>query len=78
MANKNEQPYFQPHATAQKFLTEQEMDGLIAAHAPLISEGKLAYGNTDLTIDWPTAESYLSIYPGNTPVNISCSRMPSA
>jgi PKHD-type hydroxylase len=51
MAKENEQePYFQPHATAQQFLTENEMDLLIAEHAPLIAEGKLAYGNTDPTI----------------------------
>jgi len=47
---KEEQPYFQPHATAQKFLTEQEMDGLIAEHAAFVAEGKLAYGHTDPTI----------------------------
>jgi PKHD-type hydroxylase len=52
MATQKEQelPYFQPYATAQKFLTEHEMDGLIADHAPLVAEGKLAYGNTDPNI----------------------------
>jgi predicted 2-oxoglutarate/Fe(II)-dependent dioxygenase YbiX len=47
---KEEQPYFQPHATAQKFLTDAEMDRLIAEHAPIVAEGKLAYGHTDPTI----------------------------
>jgi hypothetical protein len=47
---KEEQPYFQPHATAQKFLTEQEMDGLIAEHAAFVAEGKLAYGHTTAPI----------------------------
>jgi predicted 2-oxoglutarate/Fe(II)-dependent dioxygenase YbiX len=47
---KQELPFFQPFATAEKILTEQEMDRLIADHAPLVSEGKLAIGNTDPSI----------------------------
>ena len=52
MANQKEQelPYFQPYATAQQFLTANEMDLLIADHGPLVAEGKLAYGNTDASI----------------------------
>ena len=47
---KQELPLFQPFATAQTFLTAEEMDRLIAEHAPLLSEGKLGFGNTDATI----------------------------
>lgn len=47
---KQELPLFQPFATAQGFLTEQEMDRLIADHAPLLSEGRLGFGNSDAAI----------------------------
>ncbi|HEU4617166.1 MAG TPA: 2OG-Fe(II) oxygenase [Gammaproteobacteria bacterium] len=43
-------PLFQPFATAQGLLTEQEMDRLIADHAPLLSEGRLGFGNTNPAI----------------------------
>lgn len=29
-----------------------------------------AHGEADLTLDWPTVESYLSLFPGRTPVNV--------
>jgi PKHD-type hydroxylase len=38
---------FQPYATAQNFLSPQEMDSLIAEHAALVTEGTLGHGNTD-------------------------------
>jgi PKHD-type hydroxylase len=38
---------FQPYATALNFLNAQEMDWLITEHAPLVTEGKLSYGNTN-------------------------------
>jgi len=41
---------FQPYATAQNFLSAQEMDWLIAEHAPLLTEGTLSFGNTDSTL----------------------------
>lgn len=47
---ERELPIFQPYATAQNFLSAQEMDRLIADHAPLVSEGKLSYGNTNATL----------------------------
>lgn len=47
---EQELPYFQPFATAQKFLADHEMDALIAEHAPSIQEGRLGFGNTDATI----------------------------
>ena len=52
MAAEKEQelPLFQPFATAQAFLSVQEMDRLIADHAPLLSAGKLGLGNTNATI----------------------------
>ena len=31
---------------------------------------QFAYGDTDLSFDWPTAESYLDLFPGNTPANV--------
>lgn len=40
-------PVFQPYATAQGFLTDAEMDWLIAEHVMSLSEGKLAFGNSD-------------------------------
>jgi PKHD-type hydroxylase len=40
-------PYFQPYATAQGFLTDEEMDRLIAEHLPALAEGKLGFGGTD-------------------------------
>jgi PKHD-type hydroxylase len=52
MAQAHEQalPFFQPFATAQGFLSEPEMDRLIAEHVPLLAEGKLGPGNTDSQI----------------------------
>jgi PKHD-type hydroxylase len=52
MARAHEQalPFFQPFATAQGFLSEQEMDRLIAAHLPLLAEGRLGPGNTNSSI----------------------------
>ena len=41
---------FQPYATAQDFLSAQEMDRLIAEHAPRVAEAKLSYGNTDANL----------------------------
>jgi predicted 2-oxoglutarate/Fe(II)-dependent dioxygenase YbiX len=40
-------PEFQPFATAAGFLTDAEIDRLIAEHVPLLAEGKLAPGNTN-------------------------------
>jgi PKHD-type hydroxylase len=40
-------PLFQPFASAQGFLTDQEMDRLIAEHLPLLAEGRLGPGNTN-------------------------------
>jgi PKHD-type hydroxylase len=50
MAKEQELSLFQPYATAQNFLTAAEMDWLIAEHEPLVTEGKLSYGNTDATL----------------------------
>ena len=52
MATMKEQELalFQPDATAQGFLSAQEMDWLIAEHAPALSEGKLSFGNTDANL----------------------------
>jgi predicted 2-oxoglutarate/Fe(II)-dependent dioxygenase YbiX len=40
-------PPFQPFATAQGFLSDQEMDRLIAEHLPLLDEAKLGPGNAN-------------------------------
>ena len=45
-----ELPPFQPFATATAFLTDAEMDRLVGEHASLVSEGKLAPGNTNAQI----------------------------
>lgn len=45
-----ELPQFQPYATAAGFLTDAEMDLLIAEHAAQIAEGKLALGSTNAQI----------------------------
>ena len=45
-----ELPPFQPYATAAGFLTDAEMDRLIAEHAAQVAEGKLAAGNTNAQI----------------------------
>jgi predicted 2-oxoglutarate/Fe(II)-dependent dioxygenase YbiX len=52
MANEGEQalPFFQPYATAQAFLSDAEMDRLIAEHLPSLAEGKLGPGNTNAQI----------------------------
>jgi predicted 2-oxoglutarate/Fe(II)-dependent dioxygenase YbiX len=52
MARAHEQalPFFQPFATAQGFLSEQEMDRLTAEHLPLLAEGRLGAGNTNSSI----------------------------
>ena len=46
----NELPLFQPFATAAGFLTDAEIDRLIADHAAQLTEGKLAAGNTNSRI----------------------------
>ena len=48
--HQNELPPFQPFATASGFLTDAEIDRLLAEHASLVSEGKLAAGNTNAQI----------------------------
>jgi hypothetical protein len=45
-----ELPPFQPYATASEFLTDAQIDALLAEHASLVSEGKLASGNTNAQI----------------------------
>jgi predicted 2-oxoglutarate/Fe(II)-dependent dioxygenase YbiX len=40
-------PEFQPFATAERFLTDAEMDRLIADHAALLAEAKLGAGGAD-------------------------------
>jgi predicted 2-oxoglutarate/Fe(II)-dependent dioxygenase YbiX len=45
-----ELPLFQPFATAKAFLSDAEIDRLIDEHAPLLSEGKLGFGNTDSSV----------------------------
>jgi PKHD-type hydroxylase len=50
VSNERELALFQPYATSQNFLSAQEMDWLIAEHAPLVTEGKLSYGNTDASL----------------------------
>src|SRR5262245_11573529 len=41
---------FQPYATAQQFLTAEEMDRLIAEHAPRVAEGTVGFGRTDANL----------------------------
>ena len=48
--HQKELPQFQPFATASGFLTDAEIDRLLAEHASLVSEGKLAAGNTNAQI----------------------------
>ena len=48
--SEKELSLFQPYATAENFLSAEEMDRLIAEHAPLLSEGKLSFGNTDANL----------------------------
>ncbi|HEX7237670.1 MAG TPA: hypothetical protein VF405_11955, partial [Gammaproteobacteria bacterium] len=43
-------PQFQPYATASAFLTDTEIDGLLAEHASLVTEGKLALGDANSQI----------------------------
>jgi PKHD-type hydroxylase len=52
MATMKEQELqlFQPYATAQDFLSAQQMDSLIAEHAPLLTKGTLSSGNTDASL----------------------------
>lgn len=45
-----ELPLFQPFATAAGFLTDAEIDRLIAEHAPQVTEARLAPGNTNAEI----------------------------
>ena len=47
---QKELPEFRPYATAAGFLTDAEMDRLIAEHASQLAEGKLAHGNTNAQI----------------------------
>ena len=45
-----ELPLFQPFATTAGFLTDAEIDRLIAEHASQVNEGKLGPGNTNAQI----------------------------
>ena len=45
-----EMPQFQPFSTASAFLTDAEIDRLLAEHASLVSEGRLGPGNTNAQI----------------------------
>ena len=45
-----ELPLFQPFATAAGFLSDAEIDRLIAEHLPLLSEGKLGFGGTNASV----------------------------
>jgi predicted 2-oxoglutarate/Fe(II)-dependent dioxygenase YbiX len=47
LAHEQSLPFFQPFATAQGFLSDQEMDRLIAEHRPWLAEGRLGPGNTN-------------------------------
>jgi predicted 2-oxoglutarate/Fe(II)-dependent dioxygenase YbiX len=47
---QKELPLFQPYATATAFLTDAEMDWLIAEHVMSLAEGKLGPGNTNAEI----------------------------
>ena len=47
---QNELPLFQPFATASGFLTDAEIDRLIADHASQLTEGKLGTGDTNAQI----------------------------
>jgi predicted 2-oxoglutarate/Fe(II)-dependent dioxygenase YbiX len=44
---RQELPLFQPYATAAQFLSDAEMDWLIAEHVMSLAEGKLGPGTTD-------------------------------
>ena len=48
--NEEQLPLFQPFASAAGFLADGDMDRLIAEHAELLAEGRLAAGNTDAQI----------------------------
>jgi predicted 2-oxoglutarate/Fe(II)-dependent dioxygenase YbiX len=53
MATEQQQkdlPLFQPYATAAGFLTDAEMDWLIAEHVMSLAEGKLGPGNSNAEI----------------------------
>jgi predicted 2-oxoglutarate/Fe(II)-dependent dioxygenase YbiX len=50
MAKGRELPLFQPYATAQDFLSAQQMDWLITETAPRLAEGKLSFGKTDANL----------------------------
>lgn len=47
---QKELPLFQPYATAAGFLTDAEMDWLIAEHVMSLAEGKLGPGNSNAEI----------------------------
>jgi predicted 2-oxoglutarate/Fe(II)-dependent dioxygenase YbiX len=47
LAHEQSLPFFQPFAAAQGFLSDQEMDRLIAEHRPWLAEGRLGPGNTN-------------------------------
>jgi predicted 2-oxoglutarate/Fe(II)-dependent dioxygenase YbiX len=47
---QRELPPFQPYATAAGFLTDAEIDRLIADHVSSLAEGKLGPGNTNAQI----------------------------
>jgi PKHD-type hydroxylase len=43
-------PPFQPFATTNGFISDAEIDRLIADHESLLEEGKLGFGNTDSAV----------------------------
>jgi predicted 2-oxoglutarate/Fe(II)-dependent dioxygenase YbiX len=50
MQQQNELPLFQPFASAAGFLTDAEIDRLIADHESQLTEGRLGPGNTNAQI----------------------------
>lgn len=73
-------PPFQPFATAEGFLTDAEMDGLIAEHEALVAEGKLGYGHTNATVRrskvhfFGTEERYHWLYRRIWAAALECNR----
>jgi predicted 2-oxoglutarate/Fe(II)-dependent dioxygenase YbiX len=47
---ENTLPPFETHATASGFMTDAEIDGLIAEHAALVTEGQLGGGGADIRV----------------------------
>jgi predicted 2-oxoglutarate/Fe(II)-dependent dioxygenase YbiX len=80
MATVQQPPPFRPFATAAGFLTNEEMDRLIAEHEALLGPGQLGFGNANASVRrskvhfFGTEERYHWLYRRIWAAALECNR----